>query len=101
MIDGDINVGGSDYITVKSSNVVRLQEHFTLYTENGPIDLKVDISADFISIPQDYQEVFLNMLTSKYLNKVSFTENPFSQCEQNKKRRWWQFWKSKYVNQLK
>lgn len=101
MNDGDISVGGSDYINVKSSNVVKLQENFTVYTESGPINLRVDISADFIDIPREYQEVFLNVLTSKYLNKVSFTENPFSQCKQKNKKRWWQFWRSKYANQLK
>jgi hypothetical protein len=34
------------------------------------------------------------MLTSKYLNKVSFGDNQFSECKPPLKRKWWQFWKA-------
>ena len=88
-----------DQISVKTSTVVRLSEHFTLMTLEGPVDLKVDITADFADIPEKYHEVMLNVLTSKYTNKVSFGHNPFSQCNPPVKRKWWQFWKSKYFIQ--
>ena len=81
-----------DNISIKSSTVVRLNQYFTLLTTEGTIDLKVDISADFDTIPEEYHEVLLNMLTSKYLNKVSFGHNPFSQCKPPKKKKWYQFW---------
>jgi hypothetical protein len=61
----------------------------------------VEVSADFAKIDRKYHEIFFNVLTSKYLNKVSFGENPFSECKPMVKRKWWQFWKSKYVEQLK
>ena len=86
----------SDQITVKASTVVTLNEYFTLTTLNGPIDLKVEIKADLIDIPKEYHEVMLNMLTSKYINKVSFGHNPFSECKPPVKRKWYQIWKSKY-----
>jgi hypothetical protein len=86
----------SDHIQVKASTIVRLTEHFSLITMEGPVDLSVDITADLGNIPDQYQEVMLNMLTSKYLNKVSFGHNPFSECQPTKKRRWYQVWKSKY-----
>jgi len=41
--------------------------------------------------------LFMNMISVKYLNRVSFGDNPFSQCLPAPKRRWWQFWKSKTV----
>jgi hypothetical protein len=87
---------GNDYVNVKASSIVTLQEHFTVYTQEGPIDLKVDIKADFANIPQQYQEVFLNVLTAKYINKVSFGENPFSECKPMLKRKWYQFWRPKH-----
>jgi hypothetical protein len=55
--------------------------------------LSVDIQADFDSIPEEYREVFLNMMSAKYLGVVSFGDNPFSQCLPAPKKRWWQIWK--------
>jgi hypothetical protein len=70
-------------------------EYFSIQTEKGTIDLKVDITADFKDIPEEYYEIMINMLTSKYINKVSFGHNPFSKCNPPKARKWYQFWKSK------
>jgi hypothetical protein len=83
-------------ISVKASTVVTLNEQFSVYTMEGPIDFKVDIKCDFIDIPEQYHEVCLNVLTSKYANKVSFGRNPFSECKPIVKRKWYQFWKAKY-----
>jgi hypothetical protein len=68
-----------------------------LLTEEGPIDVKTTIQCDFLDIPEKYHEVVLNMLTVKYLNKVSFGNNPFSECKPIVKRKWWQFWKKEYI----
>lgn len=86
---------GNDYVNVKASSIVTLHEHFTVFTQEGPVDLKVEIKADFADIPQRYQEVFMNVLTAKYINKVSFGENPFSECKPIVKRKWYQFWRTK------
>lgn len=86
----------ADTINVKASTIVKLSEHFTLMTTEGSHDLVVDISADLADVPPEYHEVFVNMLTSKYLNKVSFGDNPFSRCLPPKKRKWWHFWKTKF-----
>jgi hypothetical protein len=84
------------YVNIKSSTIVKLSELFHVQTLDGPITMEVDIQADFSSIPEKYHEVFLNVLTSKYANQVSFGDNPFSECKPIVKRKWWQFWKSKY-----
>jgi hypothetical protein len=97
-INADINIG-NDFLTVKSSTVVKLFEDFEVITERGPINLRVDISADFEKIPEEYHEIFFNVLTSKYCNRVSFGQNPFSECKPVVKRKWYQFWKSKYINE--
>lgn len=86
----------TDHITVKSSTVVKLNESFTLMTLEGPVNLEVNITADFDGIDPKYHEVLLNMLTSKYTNQVSYGHNPFSQCQPPQKRKWYQFWKAKY-----
>ena len=88
---------GNDYVNVKASSTVKLNESFTVFTQEGPIELSVDIIADFAEIPEKYHEVFMNVLTSKYINKVSYGENPFSQCKPIIKRKWWQFFKPKFI----
>lgn len=85
-----------DTISIKSSTIVKLNEHFTIYTMEGPFDFKTEVICDFADIPEQYHEVCLNVLTSKYNNKVSFGQNPFSECKPVVKRKWWQFWKSEY-----
>jgi len=92
------NIGNS-YINIKTSTIVKLNEEFLIYTDDGPISLKVDINADFVDVPEKYHEVFLNILTAKYMNKVSFGDNNFSQCKPVIKRKWYQFWRSKYFIQ--
>ncbi len=66
--------------------------------DKGTLSLNVDISADFGTIPKEYHEVFLNMVSAKYLGRVSFGDNPFSQCQPAPKRKWYQFWKSKTLS---
>jgi hypothetical protein len=88
----NINIS-SDYIKVKTTTLVETEEYFQLLTLEGPIEFKVKITADMADIPEKYHEVALNMITSKYINKVSFGHNPFSQCNPPVKRKWWQFWK--------
>ena len=88
----DFNIGG-DHVNIKTSTIVRMNEGFTLITEEGPVHLDVQIVADFAEIPPKYHEVFSNMLTSKYLNKVSFSANPFSECKQTTQKKWWELWK--------
>lgn len=94
---GEFHLGNGHFINMKSSNIVKLTEQFTVYTENGPITMNVDVSADFADIPKEYHEVFFNVMSSKYLNKVNFGDNPFSNCRPTVKRSWWQFWKPKYT----
>ena len=92
----EIHIGYGSHLNVQTSQLVELRE--TLALMNGskePIELEVKILADFSTIPEQYHEVFLNIMTSKYYSKVSFGDNPFSQCVPVTKKRWWQFWKAK------
>jgi hypothetical protein len=76
---------GSSYLLMQASCVVKLKELFTIYTEQGEVSLEVDVTADMVQIPEEYREIFLNMLTTKYLNKVTFTHNIFQNHYHQKK----------------
>jgi hypothetical protein len=90
----EINLGSGNNLEMMSSRLVKTYQTLYLITEDkGTLSLSVEISADFDSIPEEYQEVFLNMMSAKYLGRVSFGDNPFSQCQPTPKRKWWQFWK--------
>ena len=94
----EIHLGFGSHLNVQTSQLVSINESLVLVTVNGtegPIELNVKIEADFNTIPEKYHEVFLNIMTAKYSNKVSFGDNPFSQCLPTPKKRWWQFWKAK------
>jgi hypothetical protein len=86
---------GNNYLNIQTSKNVELNEVVTVLTENGSYDLEVKIIANFETIPEQYHEVFLNILTAKYYGKVSFGDNPFSQCLPPRKKKWYQFWKQK------
>ena len=95
----EIFLGAGNNMEMKSSQYVNTYQTLRLTTpENGAISLNVEISADFNTIPQEYHEVFLNMMSAKYLGRVSFGDNPFSQCLPAPKRKWYQFWKSKTLS---
>jgi hypothetical protein len=65
----------------------------TVVNEGKTLVLDIKIEADFDTIPEEYQEVFLNMMTARYYGRASFGDNPFSQCQPSPKRKWWEFWK--------
>ena len=94
----EINLGSGNNMEMKSSRLVTTYQVLYLTTpEDGTISMTVKIEADFDTIPEEYQEVFMNMISVKYLNRVSFGDNPFSQCLPAPKRRWYEFWKPKTI----
>ena len=90
----EINLGSGNNLIMTTSKLVTCHEVLTLVV-NGKksISLDVKVEADFDTIPEEYHEIFLNMLTSKYCRTASFGDNPFSKCQPAPKRRWYQFWK--------
>ena len=82
---------GNNYLNIQTSKNVELNEVLSLMTEEGAYDLEVKVIANFETIPERYHEVFINMMTVKYYGKVSFGDNPFSQCLPPKKKKWYQF----------
>jgi hypothetical protein len=90
----EIYLGNGNNFTIQTSKNVELRETLSLMTENGEsIDLDVKIMADFENIPDEYHEVLINMMTTKYYSRVSFGDNPFSKCLPPTRKKWYQFWK--------
>ena len=93
-LDNEIYLGGGSNINIRTASIVSVQNSLKLITpDDGVITLDIKIEADFDTIPKKYHEVFLNMVSSKYIDLVSFGDNPFSQCLPPKKKKWFQFWK--------
>jgi len=93
-LNNEVFLGNGSNFNIQSTQTVELRESLVLMTPNAnSISLDVKITADLNSIPPEYHEVFLNMLTSKYYGRVSFGDNPFSQCLPPKKKKWYEFWK--------
>ena len=92
----EFHLGGGNHMLMSTSKLITCSELLTLVVNGkGGITLEVKIQADFDTVPEEYHEVFLNMMTSKYCRTVSFGDNPFSKCLPTPKKRWWQFWKAK------
>ena len=90
----EIYLGNGSNLTIQTSKNVELKETLYLMVENGKfIDLDVNIVANFENIPEQYREVFINMMTTKYYGRVSFGDNPFSKCTPPTRKKWYQFWK--------
>ena len=93
----EIYLGHGSNLTIQSSQNVELRETLVLINgidgKDDSLELDIRIIADFSSIPEKYHEVFLNMMTTRYYGKVSFGDNPFSQCLPLQKKKWYQFWK--------
>ena len=62
----DIYLGGGSNINVRKASIVSVYNVLKLITPNdGAISLDIKIEADFDTIPEKYQEVFLNMISTK------------------------------------
>jgi hypothetical protein len=93
--ENEIYLGGGNNMIMATSKLVTCHEVLTLVVNGrGGIPLDVKIQADFDTIPEEYHEVFLNMMAAKYVKTVSFGDNPFSKCIPQPKKKWYQFWKA-------
>ena len=92
--NAEVYVGGS-YLNVQTAQIVETKNILKLKTSDDKyVNLEIKITADFNTIPEKYHEVFMNIISAKYLDSVSFGDNPFSMCQPPPKKKWWQFWKA-------
>jgi hypothetical protein len=57
------------------------------------INLNVKIQVDLSEVDEKYHEIFVNVLTSKYMGVASFGDNPFSLSKSVNNKQWWEIWK--------
>lgn len=92
--NNEIFLGGGANLNFKTSKLVTTNNVLRLITPtDGAIEIDIKIEADFDTIPEKYHEVFFNMICAKYVDKVSFGDNPFSLCVPQPKKKWYQIWK--------
>lgn len=89
----EIFIGYGSHLNIQTSHLVTLLDTLTVMDENTTLELNIKIEADFNTIPKKYHEIFFNVMSSRYYGKVSFSNNPFSECPPPPKKRWWQIWK--------
>ena len=77
--ESEIYLSGGNYLNVQTAQMVETRNVLKLKTSGDDfVSLEVKVSADFSTIPEKYQEVFLNIFGAKYCDSVSFGDNPFS-----------------------
>jgi hypothetical protein len=87
------NLGSGNNTHFQLSKIYTISNIISLKEKGEFIDLNIKVEVDLNQVDEKYHEVFVNMLTSKYLGITSFGDNPFSKCEPSKKKKWWQIWK--------
>jgi len=89
----EVFVGYGSHLNVQTAQLVTLQDMLVVMDGNKAIELNIKIEADFNSIPEKYHEIFFNVMAAKFYGKVSFKNNPFSDCLPPSDKTWWKFWK--------
>ena len=87
------HLGSGNNTTFETAKLYTINNTIIVKDKGDYIDLNVKIQVDLNQVDDKYHEIFVNMLTSKYLDVASFGDNPFSQCEPVVKKHWWQIWK--------
>lgn len=87
------NLGGGLNTKFHTSKMYTINNIIALKDNGEWVELNVNVEVDLNQVDEKYHEIFVNMLTSKYLGVASFGHNPFSQCEPTTSKKWWQFWK--------
>lgn len=87
------HLGSGNNTTFETAKLYTINNTIIVKDKGDYIDLNVKIQVDLNQVDDKYHEIFVNMLTSKYLDVASFGDNPFSQCEPAVKKHWCQFWK--------
>jgi hypothetical protein len=86
-------LGSGNNTTCHISKLYTISNIVAVKDKDEWVDINVKIEVDLSQVDEKYHEIFVNLLTSKYLGVASFGDNPFSKCEPLAKKHWWKFWK--------
>jgi len=91
----ELYIGDGNTLVVKSSYVVELNDELKLLTsDHSSVNLNVKISANFEKVPDEYHQVFLQMMSARYGGSINCYDNitPF-EIPKPKKKKWYQIFK--------
>jgi hypothetical protein len=91
----ELYIGGGNTLVVKSSHVVEMKDDLKLLTsDHSSVNLTVKITANFENVPDEYHQVFLQMMSARYGGTINCYSNitPFEIPKPHNKK-WFQFWK--------
>ena len=94
--EGEFHIGNGQHLLVKSSTIVEMHDRLKLMAgDSNQITLDIEIKADFGTIPSEYYQLFMQMMSVRYGGIVNIWDNtlPFAKPD-IKKKRWYQFWKN-------
>ena len=89
----EVFIGYGSHLNIQTSHLVTLLDTLTVMDGNRPIELHIKIEADFNDVPEKYHEIFFNVMSARFYGKVSFKNNPFSDCLTLSDKTWWKFWR--------
>jgi hypothetical protein len=90
----ELYLGNGQHLTVKSSYLVEMRDQLKLLRNDDSITLNVKITANFENLPDEYHQIFLQMMSARYGGTINCYSNitPFQIPKPNEKK-WFQFWK--------
>jgi hypothetical protein len=91
----ELYIGGGNTLVVKSSHVVEMSDELKLLTsDHSSVNLTVKILANFENVPDEYHQVFLQMMSARYGGSINCYVNitPF-EIPKPKEKKWYQIFK--------
>ena len=91
----ELYIGNGNHLTVKSSYLVEMRDELKLLkTDDSSVNLTVKITANFENIPDEYHQVFLQMMSARYGGSINCYVNitPF-EIPKPKEKKWYQIFK--------
>jgi hypothetical protein len=90
----ELYLGNGQHLTVKSSYLVEMRDQLKLLRNDDSITLNVKITANFENLPDEYHQIFLQMMSARYGGTINCYSNitPF-QIPKPHEKKWFQFWK--------
>jgi hypothetical protein len=91
----ELYIGDGNTLVVKSSYVVEMSDELKLLiSDHKSVNLNVKILANFENVPDEYHQVFVQMMSARYGGSINCYVNitPF-EIPKPKKKKWYQIFK--------
>jgi hypothetical protein len=88
----ELYIGGGNTLVVKSSYVVEMKDELKLLkSDHSSVNLTVKIMANFENVPDEYHQVFVQIMSARYGGSINCYNNirPF-EIPKPKNKKWYQ-----------